>query len=138
MNITLVIVAILGLAVFFIYRSYKQMKNTPMPEDSEYVKTLTTQNFENQIKKGLTIVDFWAAWCMPCKVMAPILNSLANELKESAYVGKLNIEDHQAIASKYQVRSIPTLILFKNGKEINRFVGIKTKDFLINQINKSK
>ncbi|OFX25198.1 MAG: thioredoxin [Bacteroidetes bacterium GWA2_31_9] len=109
-----------------------------MPEDSEYVKTLTTQNFENQIKKGLTIVDFWAAWCMPCKVMAPILNSLANELKESAYVGKLNIEDHQAIASKYQVRSIPTLILFKNGKEINRFVGIKTKDFLINQINKSK
>lgn len=137
MNIALVIVAILGLSVFFIYRSYKKMKNTPMPEDSEYVKILTTQNFDNQIKKGLTIVDFWAAWCMPCKVMAPILNSVANELKDSASVGKLNIEDHQAIAAKYQVRSIPTLIMFKNGKEINRFVGIKTKDFLINQINKN-
>lgn len=137
MNIALVIVAILGLSVFFIYRSYKKMKNTPMPEDSEYVKILTTQNFDNQIKKGVTIVDFWAAWCMPCKVMAPILNSVANELKDSASVGKLNIEDHQAIAAKYQVRSIPTLIMFKNGKEINRFVGIKTKDFLINQINKN-
>lgn len=138
MNIALIVVAILGLAVFFIYRSYKKMKNMPMPEDSEFVKVLTTQNFENQIKKGLTLVDFWAAWCMPCRAMAPILNSIANELKDSASVGKLNIEDHQAIASKYQVRSIPTLILFKNGKEINRFVGIKTKDFLINQINKSK
>ena len=137
MNIALVIVAILGLSVFFIYRSYKKMKNTPMPEDSEYVKILTTQNFDNQIKKGLTIVDFWAAWCMPCKVMAPILNSVANELKDSASVGKLNIEDHQAVAARYQVRSIPTLIMFKNGKEINRFVGIKTKDFLINQINKN-
>lgn len=138
MNIALVIVAILGVSVFFIYRSFKKMKNTPMPEDSEYIKVLTTQNFDNQIIRGVTIVDFWAAWCMPCKVMAPILNSVANELKDSAAVGKLNIEDHQAIAAKYQVRSIPTLIMFKNGKEINRFVGIKTKDFLVNQINKVK
>ncbi|OIP05598.1 MAG: thioredoxin [Bacteroidetes bacterium CG2_30_32_10] len=111
----------------------------PVTEDSKNLKILTDQNFQNQIKTGVTLVDFWASWCMPCKMMAPILNQVAEELngKTSVTIGKINIEEFQSTPSKYGVRSIPTLILFKNGKEIQRYVGIKNKEFLVNQINQN-
>jgi len=67
-------------------------------------------------------------------MMAPVLNEVASELSDNLYVGKVDIEEYQSLAQKYKVRSIPTLILFKNGLEINRFVGVKAKDFLIQQI----
>jgi thioredoxin 1 len=69
--------------------------------------------------------------------MAPVLNDIATELTGNSHVGKVNIEQYQSLAQKYKVRSIPTLILFKNGKEINRFVGVKSKDFLLHQIQKA-
>lgn len=138
MNLTLVIigVALAAIAVYF-YRSIKKLQNMPMAKDHEKIKILTGQNFQNQVKTGVTVVDFWAAWCMPCKMMVPVLNSVADELKGNNSIGKLNIEEHQDVAAKYKVRSIPTLIMFKNGKEINRFVGVKTKDFLIKEIQKA-
>jgi len=74
---------------------------------------------------------------MPCKMMAPVLNSVANDLPSNAAVGKINIEQYQEMAAKYNVRSIPTFILFKNGKEINRITGGKSKDFLVNLIQKN-
>lgn len=113
------------------------MKNAPATSDNEKIKILTSQNFQNQIKEGITLVDFWAEWCMPCKMMIPILNNVADELEENTSVGKLNIEDHQDVAAKYQVRSIPTMILFKNGNEIKRYIGVKPKEFLLNEINKA-
>jgi thioredoxin 1 len=109
----------------------------PIVADNEKLKLLTDQNFQNQIKNGVTLVDFWADWCMPCKMMAPIINEVAEELNGNASVGKINIEEFQSTPSKYGVRSIPTLILFKDGKEIDRYVGIRNKEFLINQINKN-
>ncbi|NWJ52404.1 MAG: thioredoxin [Bacteroidetes bacterium] len=112
------------------------MKKTPVVEDSDKIKRLTDQNFEHQIKSGITLVDFWATWCMPCKIMAPILNDLSEVLTGNASVGKLDVDKNKAASAKYGVRSIPTLILFKNGKEINRFVGVKTKDFLLKEIQK--
>ncbi|HEY5498884.1 MAG TPA: thioredoxin, partial [Bacteroidales bacterium] len=87
-----------------------------------------------QTKNKVVLVDFWAEWCAPCKMMAPVLNNVADELNENSYVGKLNIEQYQSMAQQFNVRSIPTLILFKNGKEVKRFVGIKQKDFLLNEI----
>jgi thioredoxin 1 len=68
-------------------------------------------------------------------MMAPVLNEVADELTGNSHVGKVNIEQFQSLAQKYQIRNIPTLILLKNGKEVNRFVGIKNKEFLIKQIN---
>jgi thioredoxin 1 len=109
----------------------------PTVQDHDKIKILTDQNFQNQIKTGVTLVDFWAEWCMPCKMMVPVLNSTADELNGNAFIGKINIEQHSAMASKYKVRSIPTMILFKNGKEIKRFVGGKTKDSLLKEIKKS-
>ena len=137
MNITVVIAsAVFVLIGIYLFYTYHKIKNLPIVADHEKIKPLTVQNFQSQIKSGVTLVDFWAEWCMPCKMMASVINNVSAELSGNASVGKLNIEHHQAIATKYNVRSIPTLILFKNGKEVNRFVGGKTKDFLLNEIKK--
>jgi len=116
--------------------NYYKMKKTPVVEDNGKIKKLSDQNFEHQIKNGIMLVDFWATWCMPCKMMAPVLNNLSEELTGNASVGKLDVDQNRAASLKYGVRSIPTLVLFKNGNEINRFVGVKTKDFLLKEIQK--
>jgi thioredoxin 1 len=137
MNISVIIViGLIGILGIYLFYSFRKMKNMPLVKDHEKIKILTDQNFQSKIKTGVTLVDFWAEWCVPCKMMAPVLNNTAEELNENATIGKINIEQHSAMATKYKVRSIPTLILFKNGREINRFVGGKTKDFLLKEIKK--
>jgi thioredoxin 1 len=136
------IVAVIGVAFFafiaYLYWSVRKMKNTPIVADHNKIKQLTDQNFNQQIKKGVILVDFWAAWCAPCKMMAPVLNEVSESLSNNKSVGKVNVEIARIISSKYNIRSIPTMILFKEGKEINRFVGIKSKEFLLNEINTVK
>lgn len=130
---TFLIVLLIVIGAFVILNIYarRKIKNMPKVADSDKIITLTDKNFSQQIKNKRVLVDFWAEWCGPCKMMAPILNELAEELPEGQAVGKLNVEEYQSMAQKFQVRSIPTMILFENGKEINRFVGVKTKDFLM-------
>jgi thioredoxin 1 len=137
MQTTLIITGVL-ITAFIIFRSMMmwKIKNTPMVADHEKVLTLTDKNFQQQTKNKVVLVDFWATWCAPCRMMAPVLNDVASELTGNSLVGKINIEQHQTLAQKFNVRSIPTLILFKNGTEINRFVGIKSKDFLLKEIAK--
>ena len=137
MQTTLIVIGIFIVA-FFIFRmiAISKMKNTPMVADHANVLTLTDKNFQQQTKNKVVLVDFWATWCAPCRMMAPVLNDVASELSGNSHVGKVNIELYQSLAQKFKVRSIPTLILFKNGMEINRFVGIKSKDFLLQQIQK--
>ncbi len=118
------------------YLAMKKLKNAPMAPDSERIKVLTEQNFNQQTKKGVILVDFWASWCAPCKMMVPVLNELAELLPANKSVGKVDVEKFQSVASKFNVRGIPTMILFKDGKEINRFVGMKKKDFLLNEMSK--
>ena len=134
---TFLIVLLLVIASFVILNIYarRKIKNMPKVADSDKIITLTDKNFNQQIKNKRVLVDFWAEWCGPCKMMAPILNELAEELPEGQAVGKLNVEEYQSMAQKFQVRGIPTMILFENGKEINRFVGVKTKDFLKKNMN---
>jgi thioredoxin 1 len=122
----------------YTYWSYRKMKNLPMEADHQKIKVLTDVNFNQQVKKGLILVDFWADWCAPCKMMAPVLNDVAEQLPEGSSVGKVNVDKARVISGKYNIRSIPTLILFKDGKEINRFVGIKSRDFLIKEINTAR
>lgn len=124
---------VLGFILLNIYARF-QLKNTPAVADHEEILTLTDHNFQQQTKGKVVLVDFWAAWCAPCRMMAPVLNDISEELSGDKKVGKINVEEQQALAQRFNVRNIPTLILFKDGKEVKRFVGIKQKDFLINEI----
>lgn len=119
------------------YFAMAKMKNTPLVSDHEKVLTLTDQNFQQQTKNKIVLVDFWATWCAPCRMMAPVLNDVASELSGNSHVGKVDIQQYESLAQKFKVRSIPTLILFKNGTEVNRFVGIKSKEFLLKEIAKA-
>jgi thioredoxin 1 len=135
MKIFLLIIG--GLFVLFILYTFlmaRRMKKTPAEADSERIKILNDQTFATQIKSGVTLVDFWAPWCMPCKMMIPVLNELAEDESHNAKIAKLNVDENQKTAAKYGVRSIPTSILFKNGKEIKRFVGVKPAQFFVKQI----
>jgi len=136
MQTTLIIIGTLVVA-FVILNVYARakMKSIPSVADNKNILTLTDKNFQQQTKNKVVIVDFWAAWCAPCRMMAPILNDVANELSGNSAVGKINIEEQKSLADKFSVRSIPTLILFQNGKEVKRFVGIKQKDFILKEIN---
>lgn len=132
--ITVTIIVIL-VSLYFFARA--RMKNIPVVADSDRILTLTDKNFQRQTKNRLVLVDFWASWCAPCRMMAPVLNDVSSELPDNSFVGKVDIEQYQSLAQKFQVRNIPTLILLKNGKEINRFVGVKSKEYLIEQIQKT-
>ena len=137
MLITFIVLGVvLLLFVFLIYRAKHKMNQLKDVKDSEKVKILTDQNFSAKTKTGIVLVDFWASWCMPCKLMAPVLNELAEETDGKVTIAKLNVDEAKATASKFSVRSIPTLILFKNGKEIHRFVGVKTKDYLLKELDR--
>lgn len=137
MQTTLIVIGILiATVVIFRYAAMAKMENTPMVADHAKVLTLTEQNFQQQTKNKVVLVDFWASWCAPCRMMAPVLNDVATELKGNSHVGKVDIQQYQSLANQFKVRSIPTLILLKNGIEINRFVGIKSKEFLLKEIAK--
>jgi thioredoxin 1 len=125
------IILAFGLLIFL---AKSKMKNLPMVADHEKIITLTDKNFQNQTKGKVLLVDFWAAWCAPCRMMAPVLNEIAGELNGKAHIGKVNVEQYQSLAQKFKVRGIPTMILFKDGKEVNRFVGVKSKDVLLKSL----
>ncbi len=97
---------------------------------SENIAHFTDDNFETEVADGLTLVDFYADWCGPCRMMEPIIEELAVEFSGTAKIGKLDIENSQKTTSTYNVTSIPTMILFKNGNEVKRIVGVKDKDSL--------
>ena len=133
-TVTLLVIALIAGVVLYLFLTVRRLKNMPEVPSSHKLVTLNPGNFQQQTRSGVVLIDFWASWCMPCKMMSPILNELADEIGDKATISKVNIEDFQPLATKFSVRSIPTLILMKNGKEIDRFVGVKTKDFLIKQI----
>ncbi|BBE18246.1 thioredoxin [Aquipluma nitroreducens] len=137
MQTTFIVIGVIIVAVFvFRYIAMAQMKNTPLVADHAKVLTLTEQNFQQQTKGKVVLIDFWASWCAPCRMMAPVLNEVATELKGNSHVGKVDIQQYQSLANKFKVRNIPTMILLKNGAEVNRFVGIKSKEFLLKEIAK--
>ena len=95
------------------------------------MKILNSSEFDNAIASGVVLVDFYADWCGPCNAMSPVIEELAKELEGKAKVGKINVGENSDIAVEYNVMSIPTLIVFKNGKEEKRLVGLRNKEELL-------
>jgi thioredoxin 1 len=98
---------------------------------------LTNANFEKEALKGdkPALVDFWAPWCMPCKIIAPALEKVAGEMKGKINVFKLNVDESPDVATDFSIFNIPTLVIFKDGKEVSRMVGVNSKEAIEAKIN---
>lgn len=98
---------------------------------------LTNDNFKNTVieNKGVALVDFWAEWCGPCKLIGPVIEELSSEYDGKATIGKLNVDDNREIAAEYGIMSIPTLLFFKNGELVDKHVGLASKSDLKKKID---
>ena len=103
---------------------------------SEKVKTFTDGDFDSSIQSGLVLVDFWAQWCAPCRRLAPTGDQLAEDYTGRVTVAKMNIDDNPDTPTRYMIRGIPTLLLFKNGELKETIVGLSAKDDLVKVIDK--
>lgn len=105
---------------------------------SEKVRTVTDSSFEKEVLQSErpVLVDFWAAWCAPCRMLAPTVEAVAEQYVESAAVVKLNVDDNPSMAQRYGIKGIPTLILFRAGKEVERIVGATSKESISRIIEK--
>ncbi len=106
-------------------------------KDTSSNNTLTENNYENEVIQSIqpVLVDFWADWCGPCHVIAPAIEELAVEFGEKAKVGKVNVDVNPGIAAQYGIRSIPTLLLFKDGRVVDRVIGVVPKQELAEKLN---
>jgi thioredoxin 1 len=106
---------------------------------AENIVTATEANFQNEVLSSNTpvLVDFWAEWCGPCKMIAPLLDELATEYNGKIKIAKVNIDDHQNLAAQFRVSAIPTLLIFKNGQVVEQMVGAKSKRDLKASLDKA-
>jgi thioredoxin 1 len=96
---------------------------------------LNTTNFDATVKEGVTMVDFWAPWCGPCRMIAPVVEELAEEYEGRAIIAKVNTDEQQELAVKYGIRSIPAILFFKNGEVVDQVVGAASKDAFAEKLN---
>ncbi len=96
---------------------------------------LTDDSFEKTVTDGTALVDFWAPWCMPCRMQGPILEKVAAKVGDKAKICKMNVDEEQLAAQKFRITSIPTLLLFKNGQVVRQFVGVQDENTLVSAIN---
>lgn len=97
--------------------------------------TFTKNNFGSETSKGLSLVDFWAEWCGPCRMMSPIIDELAKEYEGRVKIGKVNVDEEMELAEQFGVSSIPTLVILKDGNEVKRFVGLTQKAVLASALD---
>jgi thioredoxin 1 len=103
---------------------------------SDKLITLTDSNFDQEIKNGVVLVDFWAEWCGPCRRIAPIVEELAGQYDGRAMVGKLNVDENPNVPGRFMIRGIPTLLLFKNGQLADTLVGLAPKEDIARMIDR--
>lgn len=118
---------------YVLYNFLKAKKRMNLPP-SENIKILNDGNFKQVTSSGVSLVDFWAEWCGPCKILGPTVNEVADEIGDKAKICKLDVDKNPQTSQKFGIRSIPTIVIFKNGKPVDRLVGVKSKKALIDAV----
>ncbi|MCW4020674.1 MAG: thioredoxin [Candidatus Bathyarchaeota archaeon] len=109
----------------------QEKENAPQSSVADTPVEVTDLNFDAVVKKGgVVVVDCWAAWCAPCRMIAPIIDELAKDYAGKLVFGKLNVDENRKVALEHQIMSIPTLLVFKNGELVDRIVGVKPRKIL--------
>ena len=100
--------------------------------------TLTDANFETEVLKNTkpVLVDFWAVWCGPCRVLGPIIEEVAKEMEGKAVIGKVNVDENPTVSQQYGIMSIPTIMIFKGGQVVKQFIGVQSKETLVGELKK--
>ncbi len=119
-----------------VYRKYRLVKNTGVTLENDHVTILTDSSFEDMIDEGITLIDFWAPWCSPCKILGPVINELAGEYEGKVKVCKLDVDDNGKTARDMKIRGIPTVMIFQDGVIVGHFVGVKPKSVYKNALKK--
>jgi thioredoxin 1 len=104
---------------------------------NDSVLQLDDMNFDSEVSQGVTLVDFWAPWCGPCRMQGPIVDHVATQVSPRAKVAKLNVDESPSVAGEYGIQSIPTLMVFKDGQVVNQFVGVHGEGELLGAINQA-
>lgn len=115
---------------------YSEPEKEETSSENELVAELSDKTFDQAITEGITLVDFWAVWCKPCKLQGPIVDEIAGIYKDRIKVAKVDVDQNKMISQRFQIESIPTLIIFKDGQIIERLVGLQDKATLESYINK--
>jgi thioredoxin 1 len=100
------------------------------------IVTLTNNNFVDETAKGVVMVDFWATWCVPCRAMAPVIEEIAGQTIGKVKVGKVDIDQNGPLANRFGIQSIPTVLIFKDGRLVETFIGVQSKAALVNALSK--
>lgn len=122
----ILIVAFTALFVTSGQKATAQNQNKPL--------TLTTANFDETIKKGVVLVDFWATWCRPCVMQGPIIDEIADSLAGKIKVGKVDTDKNKDLQSRFAIQSIPTTIIFVDGVAVNKAIGLQTKEQILERL----
>jgi len=132
-TVLIVIIAVVAALIGLITFNYYRMKNAKPVKTSGKIRILANKNFKTITRRGVVLIDFWAPWCAPCKIIAPTLNEIA-ESDPGFTVAKVNVDQNQQLAKKYKIRNIPTMLVLKDGVEAKRIVGVITKRAILKEV----
>lgn len=125
---------LLAVAAFYMRKSAVKLSKDQQ-KNSAHLIILTDDTFNKTIKDGVTLVDFWAPWCTPCKIQNPVINQVADALNGKAKICKINIDEHKKSASQMKIRNIPNIIIFKDGIAVKQLIGVKPKHTIMKAVS---
>jgi len=117
-----------------VYQRYKSSLNSAKKPENSNIIELTDDTFEEVIKEGVTLVDFWAPWCGPCRVQNPVISKIADEIGDEAKICKINVDEHKSAARQMKIKNIPNIIIFKDGEAVKQLIGAKPKYVIMNSL----